>query len=176
MCIVIDTDTLSRVFNREDQEHADFKPVLKWILCGPGIIVYGGTRYMQQLSKAGTYMKIFAELERCGKVHVEDRQKVDDRERAIATAVPIPGFNDHHIVAILLVTGCLLVCSNNRRHRKYLRNSRFFPRKAKRPSVYGCASDGRLLCTRNIPAKFTSTATLGRKDRDRLTRLLGMDA
>ena len=53
MCIIIDANTLSLVFNPETKGHEEFKPVFKWIDKGKGKIVYGGTKYEEELIKAG---------------------------------------------------------------------------------------------------------------------------
>ncbi len=67
MCIIIDTNAFAPVFDRTSQNHAEFKPVLDWIVSGKGKIVYGGTKYKLELGKAYKYLKLFAEFKKINK-------------------------------------------------------------------------------------------------------------
>ena len=42
MCVVIDTNCLSRVFCADNADHLEFLPIKNWIECEEGRIVYGG--------------------------------------------------------------------------------------------------------------------------------------
>jgi hypothetical protein len=151
MCIVIDADCLSRVFRADNAEHHLFKPVLDWILDGPGIIVYGGTEYLKQ---AKSFISLFSELARHRKVHAEKRNVVDEREKWVRAKVQDKDFDDQHIVAILLETECRLVCTVDKRSHKFLTHRAFFPQVRSRPRVYGGPGDVAKLCNRNIPDRF----------------------
>ena len=61
MCLIIDTDCLSRVFLGRNKEHAKFAPVLKWINNG-GFMVYGGSKYNAQLGGHIEVLGLVAEL------------------------------------------------------------------------------------------------------------------
>jgi hypothetical protein len=52
MCIIIDTNRFSSIFEEENSDHDEFKPILDWIIFGKGKIVYGGTKYKQELTRA----------------------------------------------------------------------------------------------------------------------------
>lgn len=165
MCIVIDADTLSRVFNARNSEHCLFRPVFEFIVDGPGMIVYGGTRYEEQ---AGAYVSVFAELKRQRKVHVACKTTVDEREQEIRQTLPDPDFDDQHIVAILLVTRCMLVCSADKRSHKFLTHRAFFPKAKNRPKLYGGLRDAENLCIRNIPKHFKPCHILGKAGKKQL--------
>jgi hypothetical protein len=57
MCIVIDTNTFSSVFNENSQKFKEFEPVNHWILKGNGFLIYGGRTYKNELKKAYTISK-----------------------------------------------------------------------------------------------------------------------
>ena len=168
MCIVIDTDTFARVFIASNAEHREFKPVLDWIIDGPGIIVWGGNTYLNQLKAAGRFLALFTELQKVGKVHVADSGQVDSQERKVRITLPDPDFDDQHIVAILLVTGCLLVCTADKRSHKFVAHQAFFPRVQQRPRFYGGRKDAKKLCTRNIPDRFKPSPRLGKAQKQQL--------
>jgi hypothetical protein len=44
MCIVIDANVWSPVFNENDANHREYAPVKTWVSDGPGFVVYGGSR------------------------------------------------------------------------------------------------------------------------------------
>ncbi len=140
MCIVIDTCAFASTFNINALDHSEFSPVLKWLAEGKGKIVYGGARYKMELGKARNYYKFFRTLERSGKVVLVDDTKVDRIEKQIQQIIASNSsyhqFNDTHIVAIIIISKCLLVCTKNLRHTKFIRRSEFYPRGIKRPSIY----------------------------------------
>jgi len=169
MCIIIDTDTLGRVFDPTNAEHRLFEPVLKWIIEGPGIIVYGGSTYEKQLRAAKRYIPIITEFGRKRKVYVVDLHAVDAKEREIRGRLSHRDFDDQHLVAILLVSGCLLVCTADKESHQFLRHPTFFPRRNARPKIYGRLRDKPLLCSRNIPARFKPCTALSGSERNGLT-------
>lgn len=113
MCIVIDSDVFSPLVNPHMRNHREFQPVLEWIVSGKGKIVYGGTTYEQEVSRHRNFREFLVQMEHKGKtvnVHCVD---VDCVEISLSQAIQGPGFNNHHIVAIVLVSSCKLVCSND---------------------------------------------------------------
>lgn len=149
MCIVIDTNSLSCVFDQHNSQHCDFKPVLKWIRDGKGKIVYGGTSYEKELKTARRFVKIFLEFHKVNKVVVIEKATVDNKEKECKTLVNHRDFNDHHIISIIIVSGVKLVCTNDKRAIQFLTNTQFYAR-GKRPKVYTSKKNANLLCDRNI--------------------------
>lgn len=62
MCIIVDTNTFGPVFDSNNEKHAEFKPVLDWVLHGKGKFVIGGSKYMAELKKAKKFLKVFGVL------------------------------------------------------------------------------------------------------------------
>jgi hypothetical protein len=91
MCIVIDTNTLASVFVRSSAKHNEFKPVLDWIEFGRGQIVFGGTRYLQEIKG---YHKLFTELRRANKAIPVSNDRVDLETDRVGLLVQDPNFND----------------------------------------------------------------------------------
>jgi len=148
MCIVIDTNVLANVFKESSANHAQFKPVRDWIIDGKGKIVFGGTKYMNEIQDK--YRKIFLELKKAGKaVHVKTAS-VDSEQQTVTRLITHPDFDDPHLVGLLRVSGCKLICSLDSRAFPFFRHSVFFSSAANRPKIYSTLSNARLLCDRNI--------------------------
>lgn len=58
MCIVIDINTMAAVFNVNSEKHDEFKHVRAWIEKGHGVIVYGGSKFIKELTRASRYLSL----------------------------------------------------------------------------------------------------------------------
>lgn len=146
MCIVVDACAFSRVFDGDDPQ---FGPVKKWIFSGRGRMVFGGTSYIRELNRLKKYLPIVAELSRQGKVVRIKDGEVDVVEKRVKKLVKSTDFDDPHIVAIVDVSGCRLVCTLDARADRFLRDSSLY-KKSRRPSIYRSASHLHLLRNSNI--------------------------
>lgn len=152
MCIVIDMNTLPSVIKKEASDHAEFAPVWKWIFSVKGTsVVYGGTKYIDELKKMPNYLKILDELAKMAKVKKIDTECVDREQKAVEGILDHPDFDDPHIVAIHRASGCLLFCTNDTRSHRFIRNNKLYPgREYKRPSIYSNHTNQDLLRNENI--------------------------
>lgn len=161
MCIVIDTCTFASVFNKNAVGHREFRPVLEWIVVGKGKIVYGGATYKKELSKAREYeIRFFAELRRSGKVVEVDNIQVDRAEKRIKKQNTNPNFNDPHLLAIIVISKCLLICTKEKKLNKYFKSSPFCPRGKLFPRTYHSMKNKDLLNDKYI-ADICKPATRG---------------
>jgi predicted nucleic acid-binding protein len=168
MCIVIDTNTFASVFEVNSQKYKEFYPVLEWIVYGNGKIVYGGTKYMQELRKAFKYLKFFVELSKVSKVVELDKQKVDEKQKEISTLVNHRDFNDQHLIAIIIVSGCKLICSDDSRAYRFIKIKSLYPKHIQCPMIYRGASNKDLLCNKNIVDICTPIKRLHKTDIENL--------
>lgn len=146
MCVVVDTCALHKVFRQDD---GPFLPVQEWLRHGKGKLVLGGSTYERELKAAAKYIHIIAELKRAGKVVVVDRGVVDATEKCIRQLEPNKDFDDPHLVAIVNVSRCRIVCTDDARADRFLRQARFY-KNCKRPAIYRRRSHAHLLCNKNI--------------------------
>lgn len=156
MAIIIDTNCFSRVFNSQDAKHADFEPVLKWIVEGNGFIVYGGTKYTEELKQCTRYLKLFNLLKTLGKA-IEFKEKckeIDKTMHKLEIEFGDDDFDDPHLPAIAQITKCKLICSNDTRSIKYVRNPKMYPKKFSTPVYYTGKKDKKLLIDRNIDQRL----------------------
>ena len=150
MCIVIDANTFSTVFNPDSQKHGDFKPVLEWIVHGRGKIVYGGDKYKQELRNARKYHGLFSELSKVSKVIEVDCQRVNEIQEEVAGRVDHRDFDDPHLIAIIIVSGCKLICSDDSSAYPFLKRKDLYLNKVSRPKIYRRSTNRDLLCDNNI--------------------------
>lgn len=159
MCIVVDTCALPSVFEARSKDHLHYRPVLSWVVAGRGKVVYGGTKYRRELRRASKYHSLLAELKREGKVVEILDSDVDSHEKLLSRKEP--KFNDAHIAAIVIVSRCKLVCTNDTKAVPYLTMTSLYPRPVRRPKVYSYSERRTLLVDRHIaevcrPAKYGS--------------------
>lgn len=150
MCIVIDANVWCCVFRPDGSHHADYSAVLQWITLGQGFIVYGGSKYRQELRRAPRYLPIFLELRKQGRAKEINQAVVDTHEVEVKRVVDTPQCDDTHLIAIFRASGCRLLCSNDQRADVYIKNPRYYLPRQKPPSIYRSAQHRPLLCQRNI--------------------------
>ena len=111
MCTVIDADTFLYFCNPDSEMYRDFQPVRDWIENSSCKIVYGGTDYQNHLDKYRRFLGHLTEQDRKGKTEHLNDDEVDRVTNAIKGDFSGIDFNDHHIVALVLISRCKLVCS-----------------------------------------------------------------
>lgn len=149
MCLVIDTCCIATVFNSKSKHHSDFSPVLKWVRSGSGRMIYGGRKYKKELSQMTEYVKIINQLAKAGRVIELNGRKVDSKAAELKAKIPDDEFDDEHLVAILLVSKCKVVCTDDKRAHPYLQRADLYP-PGKRPKIYKSKSHSSMCCTLNV--------------------------
>lgn len=165
MCIVVDTNCLASVFKKKSVNHEEFKPVLDWILEGKGSFVIGGTKYLKENI---AYLDVFEELKKWNKVKTINQQNVDQQEVWASTQIQDPDFDDQHLIALLRVSGCKLICSLDERAYPFFKHEIFFSPAAKRPKIYNQKGNATLFTDSNI-AECCISSKLTVKAKETLT-------
>jgi len=150
MCIVIDTNALSYVFNQNSKGHQDFEPVRKWVIEGEGRIVYGGTKYKEELLKAHRYLRLIRRLKDARRACEIKEELVNAECVRLEKTTKGTNCNDQHIIAIFVVSGCRLFCSCDSRSDKYIRDKSLYPKGQPRPSIYRSCNHRHLLSRKYI--------------------------
>ncbi|QGX40594.1 hypothetical protein [Permianibacter aggregans] len=105
MCVVIDTCSISVVFDRGNLLHKNFAPVLEWIVNGGGKLVMGGSKYLKEIENMSRYLALFKTLDDARKIVRVDRGAVDKKQRELEKLLRHSAFDDPHIVALLSRNG-----------------------------------------------------------------------
>lgn len=111
MCVVIDANAFSSIANEEASTHSEFKPLIDWISLGKGKVVYGGTQYGKEIAKNRRFREWLYQLEKKRKTVVINEESVDYTMSFLTNNVGEFKYNDYHVMAIVIVSGCKLVCS-----------------------------------------------------------------
>lgn len=148
MCIVIDINCLSKVFNTDDIDHEEFIPVKEWIISGKGKIVYGGAKFKQELRKTTEYRRLLTIFKRFQKIVEIDDNKVDRRFSEIVELVD-KNCDDPHLIAIFDISGCKLLCSHDDRSFPYIKDKQLYMYN-KPPRIYKGKKQKLLLVDANI--------------------------
>ena len=174
MCVVLDINILSAVFSKQNALHADFEPVGKWIISGKGKIVFGGTKYRDELRKARWMLGLLVELGKMRKIVMLDDSMVDAAERAARLIEGAADFDDPHLVAIFRVSGCRLLCSHDIPAGKYVQQKRFYPATHTLPSIYKRRSHQTLLRDDMIASCCKPCAALLAAERKQIEAILDL--
>lgn len=149
MCIVIDVNVIPCVFDTENKEHCQYKPVFNWVIEGKGKLVIGGTTFLEELEKLSKYLKLLQLLNTAKKVVYVNNDLIDKERDRIRNQVTDADFDDPHLIGLLKVSKCKLICTNDHRMKKYI--PIFFSNR-ERPRLYTKAKNCKLLCDNNIAA------------------------
>lgn len=134
--IVIDTDSLSRVFNEDNSEHADYKPLHDCIFKYRNLkIAYGGEKYCAELKKT-SYITLFSTLKTAGIVFPLDNDNVNQHEKTLIKKTKGTRFNDQHIIAIVIEGKCNIICSKDSNAYPFFKDKNLYPSRCKRPGIY----------------------------------------
>lgn len=150
MCIVIDANTFASIFNINSADHQEYRPVKDWVTNGCGFIVYGGTKYKKELERATKYLRIIVELRKAGRVKEIDDMLVDEHQAQVEALVNDVNCNDAHLIAIFRVSRCRLLCSNNLRSDRYVKDRSVYMHNQRPPLIYRGRRHRNLLCSRYI--------------------------
>lgn len=134
--IIIDSCTLSSVFIPTSSDYDQFKDVSEAIYNGQCRMIYGGTKYIEELSKVRSVLRIILALSKKSKVRKLDDSAVDKRQMFVEKLINNPSFNDPHLPAIALVGNCHVICSKDKECMDFVKDKRLYPTHFKVPAFY----------------------------------------
>lgn len=150
MAVIIDTNCFANVFNRKSVNHNEYRPVLDWVVKGKGLIIYGGTKYIQELKKAPKYLPIMRLLREVNKVLIGNLENIDRLQAEIEAKRVDEDFDDPHLPAIVIDTKCRLICSEDKRSIPFVKNRDLYPNGLQAPVYYTSSRNSDLLCDNYI--------------------------
>ena len=144
MCIVVDINTLAPVFSENCRRHQDFLDIKKWINAGKGFLVYGGTKYKNELGKT-RYLRLIRLMKDAGRAVPIRDDVVDSMEATLLTKTKGMKCDDQHIIALLGASWCPLLCSADLRSFDYIKDRSLFPSGMPQVRIYTSARNADLL-------------------------------
>jgi hypothetical protein len=114
-------------------------------------MIFGGTKYRSELAGIRRILGFLVELDKKRKmVRVADA-RVDKIEDELRMRCPDPKFNDQHLLAIVIVSHCHVVCTVDDVAISYLKRADLFHSyKVKRPKIYKSQRNRNLCCDLNL--------------------------
>lgn len=168
MPIIIDANCIANVFDINCTRHAEFSPVREWIVSGKGKMVYGGTTYEDELRLLPKYLPIIRLLKESNKVIKGNKTEIDKYQFYVENKRSDPDFDDPHLVAISVVTKCLLICSEDTRSIKHVKDRKYYPKSfSKLPSYYTSSSNSNLLSDIYVHQIFKPLTTINKSVQDK---------
>lgn len=166
MPIIIDANCLANVFVVSSKNHAEFKPVLDWIINGKGMLVYGGTQYIEELKKTPKFIKIFNLLNQQKKVFRGDDKIIDEIADELLESVNDEDFDDPHLIAIVRETKCKIICSEDTRSLKFVKNPAYYPKGVDVPVYYTGSGNKDLLDDKYVDESLKPLIRIAKRNRD----------
>jgi predicted nucleic acid-binding protein len=150
MCLIIDACTISSVFDPSNKDHTEFSPVFNWIANENGVMIYGGKKYKDELKAMKKYLKIINELKRRGRVIELNESAIDAIQKEVESIEEDGDFDDPHLIAIIIYSGCKVICTLDKRAHPFLKKRGLYLKKARRPHIYSGQRHKFMLDDRNI--------------------------
>lgn len=110
MCLIVDANLLSRVFR--DPPDDDFKPVIDWLQSEVGMLVYGGTKNAEELSRVAIAARFVRQLASAGHAYVFPNVQVDAEESHVQQ-LGLLRSDDPHILALARLSNARVLCSED---------------------------------------------------------------
>jgi predicted nucleic acid-binding protein len=170
MCLVIDINVIGSVFNPKAEYHPNFEPVYNWIVHGKGKIIWGGTTYRDEL-RSGKYLRLLTRLNNSRKTVKIDPDNVDEIEVRLKNECcgsEYKGFNDHHIVALIIASKCKLICTGDNESDRFLKNGSLYPSGVGVPSIYKDINHRHLITDDKIVKECLPDKILTKEERNSL--------
>jgi hypothetical protein len=138
MCLIVDSNEVSRVFLNASKE---FEKLNQAVSVGKTRIVYGG-ELTREYRRVNRFWRLLLILDRQGRAR-QVGDVIVDQETERVREMGICRSDDHHIIALARVGRVRLVCSNDQRLRRDVRNPRLLANP--RGNIYNNSDHSRLL-------------------------------
>lgn len=148
MCIIVDTCCIPKVFNPADKDHVDFAAVLTWIN-KDGRILVGGSKYNRELRCMSKFLQLLGEYKKRGKLVRLDDVAVDEQAKCAKKKEPSSKFNDEHIVGMVAISRCRIVCTVDEEAIPYITKKTLYE-DIKPPKIYRRNAHRHLLAKKNL--------------------------
>jgi hypothetical protein len=172
MAVIIDANCIANVFSKKSAKHADFKPVLNWILLGKGLMIFGGSQYKRELAKTSKYLPIVRLLKEVGKAIEGSTIDIDKYQTIVENIRDDMDFDDPHLAAIVVVTKCRIICTEDCRSIPFVQDGKYYPKGFKTPVYYTSIKNKDLLTDKYVDSALKPLCKLNKFNSERISKLL----
>lgn len=114
-------------------------------------MIYGGTKYGVEVSdRIKKFGRLLVDLKRKNRLIKLDDSRVDVIAADLKIIVPDERFDDEHIAAMVIVSKCCVVCTDDIKSLPYLRDRKLYPKGTKAPNVYHTQADAGFCCDKYL--------------------------
>jgi predicted nucleic acid-binding protein len=114
-------------------------------------MIYGGTKYLKELSEVRGLAKLLTELEKQRRVEILPTTCVDSVAEEVTERVNDKRLNDEHLIAIVIVSRCRIICTDDKKAVPFIKRSDLYKKYgAKRPSIYRYATHKDMCGDKNV--------------------------
>lgn len=145
MAIVIDVNVFPCVFDIESELHAEFAPIKLWIERRDGFLVYGGTKFKDELLQSYRRLRLVRTLRDAGCAVEISSTVVDALEAEVSAKVVGTKCNDPHIIALLAAAKCALLCSHDKESFPFIKDRSLYPKGMPKVRIYTSLRNAGLL-------------------------------
>ena len=111
-------------------------------------------------------------MKEAGKAKVGDKAKIDALTKRNKELFPEEDFDDPHLPAIAIVTKCLLICSEDMRSVKYIKNRQLYPSSFPIPAYYSSEKNANLLCDKYVHVDNKPLLKINKKLQEKINTYL----
>ncbi|MBF0583226.1 MAG: hypothetical protein HQL80_03205 [Magnetococcales bacterium] len=147
--MIIDINTLSVVFDTNNNRHCDFAPVKKWLDERKGFLVFGGTKYKKELKETYRYLRLIRLMSDGGMAKAIKDEIVDEFERNIVKQTIGTDCDDQHIIAMICASRCTLLCSLDKRSFQFIKDKTLYPPNFPTVKIYSSTRNRNLLMAKS---------------------------
>jgi hypothetical protein len=121
MCLILDANRFGEALSTPPSP--DYRPIIDWLTASnsTGMVVFGGTKFLQEIARSPRARQWFLELQRAGRAKSIDRAAVDAEEQAVR-ARGLCFSDDEHLVALARKSGARIICTEDAALFKDVRN------------------------------------------------------
>jgi len=148
MAIVIDLNVFPCVFDVQSERHADFAPVKAWIERREGFLIYGGSKFKDELLQSYRRARFVRTLRDAGCAVEISTLAVDTLEAEVRAKVKGTKCNDPHIIALLAAAKCALLCSWDKESFPFIKDKSLYPKGSPKVRIYTTLRNAALLKTK----------------------------
>ena len=137
MELIVDINIAPVVFSSTPGDYSELRNCI-FSIKGNGILVYGGNKFLKEYrSIIVKHQLLFVELEKIGKIRILDNTTINKEEIRLKTLAPEKNFDDEHIIACIIHSNCKLVCTDDKRMDKYIKDKdKLFSKKPMKVKIY----------------------------------------
>ena len=112
MCLILDANRFSVAL--ATPPGPNYRPILDWLTRAnsAGMVVYGGTKFLQEIDRHDGARRWFLALQRAGRAKLIDQAKVDAEERAVRK-LELCASDDEHLIALARTSGARVFCTED---------------------------------------------------------------